>query len=330
MIRRAIGRTGRSVNAIGLGCMGISFAYGPAMADLDAIDLLHKAIDLGVDHFDTAEMYGFGHNEQVLGKAFHDRRDKVFIATKFGPLWNQETRQRAGVDGSAANAKRAIEQSLRYLQTDHVDLWYLHRRDFTRPIEETVGAMAELVQQGKVKAIGLSEVTGETLRKANAVHPVSAVQSEFSIFTRAIEENGVLAACKDLGTTLVAYSPLGRGMLTGSFSKAWKPVGFDFRASMAPRFQGEALEANLALVEELGRVAHEAGATPGQVALAWVLQRASNVIAIPGTTKVANLKQNLASADTKLSAAALARLDTLAAKVKGDRYDETGMKAVNG
>jgi len=330
MIRRAIGRTGRTVNAIGLGCMGMSFAYGPAMEDKDAIALLHQAIDLGVDHFDTAESYGFGHNEQLLGKAFHDRRDKVFIATKFGPIWNQETRQRIGVDGSAQNAKRALEQSLRFLQTDHIDLWYLHRPDWSRPIEETVGAMADFVKQGKVKAIGLSEVNAENLRRACKVHPVSAVQSEFSIFTRSIEENGVLAACKELGVTLVAYSPLGRGMLTGSFSKDWKPEGFDFRAAMAPRFQGAALEANLALVEEIGRVAAEAKASMGQVALAWVLQRADNIVAIPGTTKLANLKSNLASADVKLSSAAVARLDVLASKVKGERYDESGMKAISG
>jgi aryl-alcohol dehydrogenase-like predicted oxidoreductase len=310
--------------------MGMSFAYGPAMEDKDGIALLHQAIDLGVDHFDTAEMYGFGHNEQLLGKAFHDRRDKVFIATKFGPIWNQETRQRAGVDGSAKNARRAIEQSLRHLQTDHIDLWYLHRRDFTRPIEETVGAMAEIVKEGKVKAIGLSEVTAETLRKANAVHPISAIQSEYSIFTRVHEENGVLATSRELGTTFVAYSPLGRGMLTGTFSKDWKPEGFDFRAAMAPRFQGAALEANLAVVEEIIRVASEAKASPGQVALAWVLQRADNIVTIPGTTKLANLKSNLASADVKLSSATVARLDALASKVKGERYDESGMKAVNG
>lgn len=329
MIRRSIGRTGPSVNAIGLGCMGISFAYGPAMEDADAVSLLHQALDLGVDHYDTAEMYGFGDSEKKLGKAFKDRRDKVYLATKFGPTYNIQTGQRSGVDGSAANATRALEQSLNNLQTDHIDLWYLHRRDFSRPIEETVGAMAEFVRQGKVKQIGLSEVTAETLRAAHKVHPIAALQSEFSIFTRFIEDDGILDACKELGTTLVAYSPLGRGMLAG-WSKDWKANGWDFRASMAPRFSGEALENNLALVEEIARVASDLDATAGQVALAWAIQRSDNIVTIPGTTKVANLKQNLGAADVKLTPAALAKLDTLAARVKGARYDEAGMKGVNG
>jgi aryl-alcohol dehydrogenase-like predicted oxidoreductase len=241
-----------------------------------------------------------------------------------------KTLARLGVDGSEENAVRALEQSLRHLRTDHIDLWYLHRRDFKRSIEETVGAMAKAVTAGKVKAIGLSEVGADTLRKAAAVHPIAAVQSEFSIFSRFVEDDGILAACKELGATLVAYSPLGRGMLTGTFSKDWKPDGPDFRAAMAPRFQGEAFANNLALVEEIGRVASEANATPGQVALAWVLQRADNVVVIPGTTKLANLKSNLASADVKLTPAAIARLDALAEKVKGERYDGSGMKSVNG
>lgn len=329
MIRRAIGRQGPSVNAIGLGCMGMSFAYGPAMEERDAVAVLHKAIDLGVDHFDTAEMYGLGHNEQLLGAAFADRRDKIFIATKFGPLMDKATGRRLGVDGSEQNARRAIEQSLRYLRTDHVDLWYLHRRDFSRPIEETVGAMARLVEEGKVKAIGLSEVTGETLRKAAAVHPIAAVQSEYSIFTRNVEDD-VLPACRDVGATLVAYSPLGRGMLTGAFKKDWKPEGFDFRTSMQPRYAGENFAANLALVEEIERIAGEASAKPSQIALAWVLSRGDNIVTIPGTTKVANLQDNLGAADVRLSADQNARLDALAARVKGERYDEAGMKSVNG
>ncbi|HEY7797525.1 MAG TPA: aldo/keto reductase [Hyphomonadaceae bacterium] len=329
MIRRAIGRNGPTVNAIGLGCMGMAAFYGAPMEEADAVKLLHTAVDLGVDHFDTAEMYGLGLNERQLGAAFHDRRDKVFIATKFGPKVDPVTQQRLGVDGSAENARRALENSLRFLKTDHIDLWYLHRRDRSRPIEETVGAMAEFVKQGKVRRIGLSEVTAETLRAAHKVHPIAALQSEFSIFTRFIEDDGILAACRELGTTLVAYSPLGRGMLAG-WSKDWKANGWDFRATMAPRFSGDALENNLALVEEIARIASEFNATAGQVALAWALQRADNIVTIPGTTKVANLKQNLGAADVKLTPAALAKLDTLAAKVKGERYDEAGMKGVNG
>jgi aryl-alcohol dehydrogenase-like predicted oxidoreductase len=330
MIRRAIGRNGRTVNAIGLGCMGMAAFYGQPMEEADAVKLLHQAIDLGVDHFDTAEMYGLGANERQLGAAFHDRRDKVFIATKFGPKMDPATQQRLGVDGSPANAVRALEQSLRFLKTDHVDLWYLHRRDFTRPIEETVAAMADAVKAGKVKAIGLSEMTADTLRAASKVHPIAALQSEFSIFTRFVEDEGILAATKETGTTLVAYSPLGRGMLTGSFSKDWKPNGWDFRATMAPRFSGEALDNNLALVEEIGRIAASLDASPGQVALAWVLARDPDVVVIPGTTKIANLKSNLAAADVKLSADVMAKLNALAAKVKGERYDEAGMKSVGG
>ncbi|MGD2134077.1 MAG: aldo/keto reductase [Maricaulaceae bacterium] len=330
MIKRAIGTNGTQVNAVGLGCMGISFAYGPRMKEADAVALLHAALEEGVDHFDTAEMYGAGHSEQMLGAAFHDRRDKAFIATKFGPLLDPETGMPSGgVDGSEKNAVRALEQSLKNLRTDHVDLWYLHRRDRSIPIEETVGAMAKQVEAGKVRAIGLSEVTGDTLRKAAAVHPIAAVQSEYSIFTRFVEDD-VLPTCVEVGATLVAYSPLGRGMLTGAFKRDWKPEGFDFRAAMAPRFQGEAYDNNLALVEEIEAVAGELGATAGQVALAWVLGRGENVVTIPGTTKIANLKSNLAAADVTLTDEQTARLGALAEKVKGERYNERGMAGVNG
>ncbi len=328
MIRRQIGRTGRDVNAIGLGCMGMSIAYGEPMNEADAVKLLHEALDLGVDHFDTAELYGFGANESLLGAAFHDRRDKAFIATKFGPVADLATRTITGVDGSEANMRRAIEQSLRFLKTDHVDLYYLHRRDQSRPIEETVEAMAKLVKEGKIKAIGLSEVSAETLRRAQAVHPIAAVQSEYSIFTRDIEDD-VLPLCQETGVTLVAYSPLGRGMLTGAFSREHRPTGTDYRAAQSPRFQGEAFEANLALVEEIEKIAAARGAAASQVALAWVLAANPNVVAIPGTTRLANLKSNLAAADIALTADESAGLDALAAKVAGTRYDARGMTMVN-
>ena len=331
MIRRKIGKDGPLVNAIGLGCMGMAAFYGAPMTEPDAVNLLHAAIDLGVDHFDTAEMYGLGANERQLGAAFHDRREKAFIATKFGPMYDPVTQQRLPSDGSEANAIRALENSLKFLRTDHVDLWYLHRRDLRRPIEETVGAMAKAVKAGKVRSIGLSEVSADTLRAAAKVHPIAALQSEFSIFTRFVEDEGILAACKDLGTTLVAYSPLGRGMLTGSFKNDWKPAGgFDFRASMAPRFSGAAFENNLALVTEIEMMAKNLNATSGQVALAWVLAWADNIVTIPGTTKLANLKSNLGAADVKLDDQAMARLNALAARVKGERYNEDGMKTVNG
>lgn len=328
MIRRQIGRNGRDVNAIGLGCMGMSIAYGEPMNEADAVKLLHEALDLGVDHFDTAELYGFGANESLIGAAFHDRRDKAFIATKFGPVADLATRTITGVDGSEANMRRAIEQSLRVLKTDHVDLYYLHRKDQSRPIEETVEAMAKLVKEGKVKAIGLSEVSAETLRRAQAVHPIAAVQSEYSIFTRDIEDD-VLPLCQATGVTLVAYSPLGRGMLTGAFSRDHRPTGTDYRAAQSPRFQGEAFKANLALVEEIEKLAAARGAAASQVALAWVLAANPNVVAIPGTTRLANLKSNLGAADVALTAAETAGLDALAAKVAGTRYDARGMTMVN-
>ena len=328
MIRRQIGRTGRDVNAIGLGCMGMSIAYGEPMNEADAVKLLHEALDLGVDHFDTAELYGFGANESLLGAAFHDRRDKAFIATKFGPVADLATRTITGVDGSETNMRRALEQSLRFLKTDHVDLYYLHRKDQGRPIEETVEAMAKLVKEGKIKAIGLSEVSAETLRRAQAVHPIAAVQSEYSIFTRDIEQD-VLPLCQETGVTLVAYSPLGRGMLTGAFSRDHRPTGTDYRAAQSPRFQGGAFEANLALVEEIEKLAKARGAAASQVALAWVLAATPTVVAIPGTTRLANLKSNLGAADIGLTAAETAGLDALAAKVAGTRYDARGMTMVN-
>lgn len=325
MIRREIGRGGRQVNAIGLGCMGMSIAYNTTLETADAVKLLHAALDRGVDHFDTAELYGMGHNESLLGEAFHDRRERAFIATKFGPVFKDGVR---GVDGSETNMRRAVEQSLRLLKTDHIDLYYLHRKDPAIAIEETVGAMAKLVAEGKVKALGLSEVSGETLRKAQAVHPIAAVQSEYSIFAREVEDD-VLPVCFDTGVTLVAYSPLGRGMLTGSFSRDVRPTDGDYRTAVSPRFQGDAYEANLALVDELGRLAAEHGVKPGQIALAWVLQGKANVVAIPGTTKLANLESNLAAGDITLTEADLARLDGLADRVKGDRYDASGMALVN-
>ncbi|WP_332771411.1 aldo/keto reductase [Phenylobacterium sp.] len=328
MIRREIGRTGRQVNAIGLGCMGMSIAYGEPMDKAEAVKLLHAALERGVDHFDTAELYGFGANEELLGEAFHDRRDKAFIATKFGPVGDLTTRTVRGVDGSEANMRRAIEQSLRLLKTDHIDLYYLHRKDPALPIEETVGAMAKLVAEGKIGAIGLSEVNAETLRRAQAVAPIAAVQWEYSIFTRDIERE-VLPHCWETGVSVVAYSPLGRGMLTGAFSREVRPEGQDYRAVVSPRFQGEAYGANIALVDEIERLAKARGATPSQIALAWVLATKPNVVVIPGTTKLANLEGNLKAAELQLTPAETASLDGLADKVQGTRYDERGMTLVD-
>lgn len=319
------------VNPIGLGCMGLSAFYGPPTDHAEAVRLLRQAVDMGVDHFDTAELYG--RNEELLGEALEGLRGKIRIATKFGPkIQFDENGKRIGqtVDGSPENMRRAVENSLRYLRTDHIDLYYLHRLDPKTPVEETVGAMGELVKEGKVLAIGLSEVNGDTFAKANATHPVAAVQSEYSIFTRDVE-TVLFDQLRQAGATMVAYSPLGRGLLTGSFTKDHKPGGKgEFRSGdMSPRWAEGAYEANLALVEEVKAIADEIGATPGQVALAWVLSRGEDIVTIPGTTKLKNLESNLDAASVSLSEAHLKRLEPLADKVQGARYNEMGMAAVN-
>lgn len=325
---RMLGQTETSLPAIGLGCMGLSEFYGPPTDRDTAIRLLHAAVELGVQHFDTAELYGMGANETLLGEAFHDRRDKVFIATKFGPLRNPETGAFAGIDGSRTNCRRAVEGSLKRLRTDVIDLYYLHRVDPATPIEETVAAMAELVTEGKVRAIGLSEASAATIRRATDVHPISAVQSEYSLFSRDIEDT-VIPACLEVGATLVAYSPLGRGMLSGRFKQDVRPEEGDFR-TLTPRFQGDAYEANLALVAEIEAIASAKSCEPAQVALAWVLSRGDHVMAIPGTSKLDNLKVNLGAYGTALADDELKKLNRLANQVKGDRYDARGMMIING
>lgn len=332
-IHRPLGKSEDELNAIGLGCMGLSIAYGLPTEKSAAVKLLHEAIELGVDHFDTAELYGFGANESILGEAFKDRRNRVFIATKFGPIPDIDAkgvyRGIKGVDGSRENCRRAVENSLRFLQTDHIDLYYLHRMDPNRPIEETVEAIAELVQEGKIRHIGLSEASAETLRRASKVHPIAAVQSEYSIFSRDIEET-LFPALKECGACLVAYSPLGRGMLTGHFTTANKPGSDDYRSEAhQPRFAAGAYEANLELVEEVKRIADHLGAIAAQVALAWVLARGDFIITIPGTTKLKNLQANLGAAEVKLSEKDMEQLNVLADKVRGERYNQAGMKAIN-
>jgi aryl-alcohol dehydrogenase-like predicted oxidoreductase len=306
--------------------MGLSEFYGPPTEQRAAIELLHQAIELGVQHFDTAEIYGIGANESLLGEAFRDRREQVFIATKFGPIRDPDTGAFTGIDGSRENCRRAVEGSLNRLQTDVIDLYYLHRVDPTRPIEETVEAMAELVAEGKVRAIGLSEASAETIRRAAGIHPIAAVQSEYSIFSRDIEE-AIIPACIDVGATLVAYSPLGRGMLSGRFKEESLTEG-DFR-SLTPRFQGEALQANIALVDEIQAIASANSCLPSQIALAWVLGRGEHVMTIPGTTKLENLEVNLGAYEIGLSGDERATLDALADRVLGDRYDERGMSIID-
>jgi aryl-alcohol dehydrogenase-like predicted oxidoreductase len=328
MRKRTLGNTERELPAIGLGCMGLSEFYGPPMEKSAAIKLLHEAIELGVEHFDTAEMYGIGGaNETLLGEAFADRRDRVFIATKFGPTRDVETGEFTGLDGSRENCRRAVEGSLQRLRTDVIDLYYLHRVDPATPVEETVAAMAELVAEGKVRAIGLSEASGDTIRRAAKVHPISAVQSEYSIFSRDIEAD-VIPACLEVGASLVAYSPLGRGMLTGRFKTETLGQG-DWRLT-TPRYQGEAYAANVTLVDEIEVVASTKSCTPAQVALAWVISRGEHIMPLTGTTKLEHLKSNLGSCDVELSDNEKMSLDALADRVMGDRYDEWGMASING
>jgi len=328
MHKRTLGNTERKLPTIGLGCMGLSEFYGPPVEQRAAIKLLHEAIELGVEHFDTAEMYGIGSaNETLLGEAFADRRDRVFIATKFGPTRNFETGEFIGLDGSRENCLRAVEGSLQRLRTDVIDLYYLHRVDPATPIEETVAAMAELVYKGKVRTIGLSEASGDTIRRAAKIHPISAVQSEYSIFSRDIEAD-VIQACLEIGASLVAYSPLGRGLLTGRFKAETLGEG-DWRLT-TPRFQGEAYAANVVLVDEIEAVAKLKSCTPAQVALAWVIGRGEYIMPLTGTTKLEHLKSNLGAYNVELSDDEQSALDALADRVVGARYDEWGMASING
>ncbi len=328
MQKRTLGNTERKLPAIGLGCMGLSEFYGPPLEQSAAIKLLHEAIELGVEHYDTAEMYGIGGaNETLLGIAFADRRDCVFLATKFGPTRDFETGEFTGLDGSRKNCRRAVEGSLRRLRADVIDLYYLHRVDPATAIEETVAAMAELVAEGKVRAIGLSEASGETIRRASKIHPIAAVQSEYSIFSRDIEAD-VIPACLEVGASLVAYSPLGRGMLTGRFRTETLGEG-DWRLT-TPRYQGEAYAANVALVGEIEALASIKSCTPAQIALAWVIGRGTHIMALAGTTKLENLKSNLGAYNVELSDDEQMTLDALADRVMGNRYDEWGMASING
>ncbi|MEU4780343.1 aldo/keto reductase [Micromonospora sp. NPDC023633] len=332
MIRRKLGASGPEVSAIGLGCMGMSFAYG-AGDDAGSTRTLHRALDLGVNHLDTADLYGHGRNEELLSPVVRARRDEVFLATKFGNRVRGDATGGTGspglyVDSSAAWAREACDASLRRLGVDVVDLWYLHRRDPATPIEETVGAMAEQVAAGKVRLIGLSEVSPATLRAAHAVHPVTAVQMEYSLFSRDVEGE-MLATCRELGVALVAYSPVGRGLLTGAITGREQLAADDWRAR-APRFAEGNLDANLKLVDEVRAVADEIGCTPAQAALAWLLAQGEDVFPIPGTRRVHRLEENAAAADIRLTAAQRARLGEAVppGAVAGARYPDAAMRLV--
>lgn len=319
MLRRPLGKTGATVSAIGLGCMGMSEFYGPGN-DQQSLETLATALDRGIDFLDTADMYGCGHNEELLGRFLKGRRERVVLATKFGIVRNPQVPTERRIDNSPQYVRQACDASLRRLGIDTIDLYYIHRRDPSVPIEDTVGAMAELVTAGKVRYLGLSEVAPETLRRAHAVHPITAIQSEYSLWTREPERQ-MLATCRELGATFVAYSPLGRAFLTGTVRNEESFAPGDFRRSN-PRFQGEALRKNLRLVEGLAEVAKKRGATSGQIALAWLLSKHSDVVPIPGTKRPHYVIENAAAADIKLTSAEIAALDRLfdPDAVAGDRY----------
>lgn len=328
MKTRPLGRSGLTVSALGLGCMGMSEFYGPT-DEAEALATLDAALDCGITFLDTADMYGPFTNEALLGRFLAGKRDRVVVATKFGIVRTADPDAR-GVDNRPAYIRAACEGSLARLGIEAIDLYYVHRVDRLVPIEETVGALADLVREGKIRAIGLSEVTADTLRRADAVHPIAAVQSEYSLITRDPEENGVLAACRDLGIAFVAYSPLGRGLLTGTLPPAEDLAPDDFRRGL-PRHTGDGYAANRRLIAALEAIAEAVGASPAQVALAWAI-RAAPVIAIPGARRRSRLADIAAAAALDLGADALAALDAALppGAAVGARYTPQGMALLDG
>lgn len=325
--RRSLGRSGLSVSALGLGCMGMSDFYG-ASDHAENLAVLHHAIDRGMDFLDTADMYGTGRNEELLAEVLRTRRSEVVLATKFGNVRAPDGTF-LGVDGSPAYVAKSCDASLRRLGVEQIDLYYQHRVDPNVPIEETVGAMARLVEAGKVKTLGLSEASADTVRRAHAVHPIAALQSEYSLWTRDVE-SGSLVACRELGITFVAYSPLGRGFLTGAVGGAATLAADDWRRNH-PRFADDNAAVNQRLVEALRELAQRRDCTPAQLALAWLLNQGEDIVPIPGTRKIARVDENIAAASIRLDADELAAIDAVLAAnaVAGMRYPPAGMASVN-
>ncbi len=328
MDRRRLGSEGLVVSEIGLGCMGMSEFYGTA-DESESVATIHRALELGIDFLDTADMYGPFTNERLVGRAIADRRDEVVLATKFGNVRGEDG-SFLGVRGDPEYVRQACDASLQRLGVDHIDLYYQHRVDPKVPIEETVGAMKELVEAGKVRYLGLSEAAPETIRRAHAVHPISALQTEYSLFTRDPEDE-VLPTVRELGIGFVAYSPLGRGFLTGAWRSIEDLPEDDTRSARFPRFARENFEKNLRLADRVREIAAEKGATPGQLALAWLLARGEDIVPIPGTKRRRYLEENAAASDLELTGEDLRRIEEVLPRgsVAGERYAEQQMRAVN-
>lgn len=331
MKTRQLGHQGPYVCAIGLGCMGMSDFYTTGVDEREAVATLHRAVELGVTLFDTADMYGPHTNEELLGRALQGKRESIYLATKFGLVRSSDPHAR-GVNGRPEYVKQAVEGSLKRLDTDYLDLYYQHRIDPQVPVEETIGAMAELVKAGKVRHIGISEASVETIQRAHAVHPLAAVQSEYSLWSRDPEHNGVLDTCRRLGIAFVAYSPLGRGFLTGELKSPEDFAADDYRR-FSPRFQADNFNRNLVLVDRVKALAADKGISASQLALGWVLAQGDHVIAIPGTKQRKYLESNVAATAVTLSADELAQLDEIfgaEGAVSGERYNAQTMTLLNG